>query len=76
MFSKNTTYLGSLKDVIFDEYTGEIKALCITNGLINDLINGRNIILVDGDTKFKSKFIVVNDDIRILKRASLNKLLR
>lgn len=76
IFSKNTIYLGSLKDVIFDEYTGEIKALCITNGILNDLINGRNIILVDKDTKFKSKFIIVNDDIKILNKASINKILR
>ncbi|SHE66780.1 MULTISPECIES: PRC-barrel domain-containing protein [Caloramator] len=76
VFSKNTSYLGSLKDIIFDEYTGEIKALCVTNGILNDLINGRNIILVDKDTKFKSKFIIVNDDIRILNKASINKILR
>ncbi|CDF58260.1 PRC-barrel domain-containing protein [Thermobrachium celere] len=76
VFSKDAKFMGILKDVIFDEYSGEIKALCISNGMLNDLITGRNIILVDKETRFKSKFIVVNDDVKILNKASLKKLLR
>lgn len=75
VFSKDNKLLGSLKDIILNERTGEIKALCLTNGVINDLIYGRDIVIVDEDTKFKSNFIVVDDDMKILNQATIKNLI-
>lgn len=76
VYSKDAQVLGNLKDVVFNHLTGEINALIITNGAINDLINGRRIVLVDKNTKFAKNIIIANDDFEILNQATIKGLLR
>lgn len=76
VYSKDAQILGNLKDIVFNNITGEINAFILTNGAINDLVNGRKIVLADKTTKFNKKFITVNDDFEVLNQATIKGLLR
>lgn len=76
VYSKEAQVLGNIIDVVFNNVTGEINAFILANGAINDLINGRRIILVDNNIKITNKFIIVNDDFEVLNQATIKGLLR
>ncbi|SKC69775.1 PRC-barrel domain-containing protein [Maledivibacter halophilus] len=70
--------LGFIKDVIFEEKSGNILGFILTNGVIDDIFNGMEILPLDGPIVFnKNKFIISRNSRKsILKNiGGLKKLL-
>lgn len=57
----NSKEYGSLADVIFEEKTGRIKALVISLGIFDDLVNGRRVVLLEDKDILDSEFIIINN---------------
>ena len=53
--------LGEIKDAIIENETGIIKAIICTRGFIEDMMEGRRVFLVDGDTIFGRDRIIINN---------------
>lgn len=68
--------LGNLSDLIFDEESGQIRALILTRGLLEDITQGRRIILADEKTSFGEERIMVSENYpEIINDASFKKFL-
>lgn len=53
--------IGKLIDVIFDEEDGKFRAIVVSSGFFEDVFEGRKIILVNNNTIFKEKNIIVDE---------------
>lgn len=51
--------LGKLMDLIFDYTNGKFIAMISSGGFFEDLFEGRNIILINSNTKFREENIIV-----------------
>ncbi|MCX7883916.1 MAG: PRC-barrel domain-containing protein [Caloramator sp.] len=70
-------WIGILKDLIFDETDGSIKALICKIGFFEDILDGRRVIIVDEKTIFEKERIVVYENyIDITNSVSLKKIIR
>jgi uncharacterized protein YrrD len=68
----NSKEYGSLADVIFDEKTGRIRALVISLGIFDDLVNGRRVVLLDNEDILDSEeTIVKNTSLEIINEISI-----
>lgn len=66
--------LGILSDIIFDEKSGYINGFICSRGLVDDLLEGRRILLVNDKTIFgKEKIITEKSDMEIVNNISLKK---
>ncbi|RKD34618.1 PRC-barrel domain-containing protein [Thermohalobacter berrensis] len=55
--------LGIVLDVVIDELSGEVKGFILTDGLIEDIVNGRNIIPYADNIKLGENSIVIEGKI-------------
>ena len=62
VYSKNGEDLGLVKDIFFDLQTGYIEAFELSNGLIEDIIEGRKIIPLIGKYEFSEDNIIVDTE--------------
>lgn len=60
IFSRDGDDLGVVKDILFDCNTGSIEGLEISDGLIQDIVQGRNIIPLFGKVEFCDESILVD----------------
>lgn len=62
VFSKAGGDLGIVKDVIFDLQTGKIEGFEISGGMIEDIMQGREIIPLFGKVELGKEFAVVGSE--------------
>lgn len=60
IYSRDGNDLGVAKDVLFDYTTGAIEGVEVSNGLIHDLIEGRNILPLFGKVEFSEESMLVD----------------
>ncbi|WDV44129.1 PRC-barrel domain-containing protein [Clostridiaceae bacterium M8S5] len=56
--------MGFIKDVVFDEKKGRIVGFKITDGIIQDLLGGRNFMPYTEGMKFCDNFLLINRQIK------------
>lgn len=52
--------LGLIVDIMFDGKDGKISSLICSQGLLEDVVNGRRVVLVDNNVIFKEKKIIID----------------
>ncbi len=62
VFSREGNNIGAVEDIIFDSTTGHIEGLEITDGIFQDIINGRKIVPVIGRVEFGSENIILDKE--------------
>lgn len=60
IYSKNGEDLGVVKDILFDCSTGSIEGLELSDGLLQDIVQGRNILPLFGKVEFSDESILVD----------------
>lgn len=69
--------IGEMKDAIIDENTGLIKAVICSRGFVDDMVEGRRVVLVNEETIFgQDKIIVEKSTLDIYNDMSIWKLTR
>lgn len=70
--------LGFVQDIVFEGKSGNILGFILTNGVVDDIFNGVEILPLDGSIQFdKNKFIISMDSKKSILRniGGLKKLL-
>lgn len=62
IYSKSGNELGVVKDVLFDYRTGNIEGVEISDGIFQDLMEGRKIIPLIGKYEFREDGLLVDND--------------
>ncbi|WP_353892557.1 PRC-barrel domain-containing protein [Proteinivorax hydrogeniformans] len=63
IYSKNGENLGNIQDVLFLKETGQILGFEVSDGVVNDILNGRGIIPVPSSTIYGKDTIVVPNEV-------------
>lgn len=63
IYTKDGKGIGTVKDVLFDEQTGNIEGVEVSDSLLNDIMSGRNIL------PFLGNITLSNDNMIIEKEA-------
>lgn len=56
--------LGFIHDVLFEEKSGNILGFILTNGIVDDIFNGVEILPIDGPVNFNNKRLVISQNSR------------
>lgn len=67
---------GDAVDIIIDEFTGEIKAFVATRGIVDDLVEGRRVFVIDEDTVIDEKIRIRKNSIEMINEASIKRFLK
>lgn len=62
VYSKDGGELGIVKDVIFDIQSGKIEGFEISDGLLQDIIQGRKILPLFGSVEFGEELAIVENE--------------
>jgi uncharacterized protein YrrD len=62
VYSKKGRDFGVVKDVLFDYKTGSIEGVEVSDGLLQDIYSGRNILPLFGKVEFSSENILVDNE--------------
>lgn len=62
IYTRSGEDLGVVKDVLFDYKTGTIEGFEISDGLLHDLVQGRNILPLFGKVEFSEESILVDKE--------------
>lgn len=54
--------MGNISDIVFDETSGDIKAIICTRGFFDDIFEGRRVIIVDKHILFDKEKIIIKDN--------------
>lgn len=77
IIDSNGNAIGEMKDAILDEDTGIVKAILCSRGFVEDMMEGRRVILVDEETIFgQNKIIIKDNKLNIYNDMSIWKLTR
>jgi len=57
--NKEGSNLGIVKDLIFDSDSGKIRGLEISKGFLEDVVDGRNVVMMNNNVEFGEEFIIV-----------------
>ncbi|HOJ10472.1 MAG TPA: PRC-barrel domain-containing protein [Clostridiales bacterium] len=63
VYSKSGKDLGIVKDILFDCKTGYIEGFELTDGLIQDIIEGRKVVPLIGKYEYGKDYLLVGNDI-------------
>lgn len=75
IINTNGDEIGEMKDAIIEENTGMVKAIICTRGFVEDMMEGRRVILVDNEAVFGlDKIIIKNCTMNIYNDMSIWKL--
>jgi uncharacterized protein YrrD len=75
IIDSNGNEVGEMKDAIIEENTGIVKAIICSRGFVEDIMEGRRVVLVDDDTIFgQDKIIIKDSNINIYNDMSIWKL--
>ncbi len=79
VFSKDGEELGIVKDVIFDIRSRKIEGFVISDGILQDILEGRKLLPLFGKVEFGEELVVVDseavDEIEITGGGIRNRLL-
>lgn len=81
-FGKEIVYptnekIGDMADVVIEEETGRIRAIIVSRGFVDDVVDGRRVVIIDEKTVFdKDKVIVQESETNIVNEISLKRFLR
>ncbi len=56
--------VGFVRDIVLDEKSGKILAYILTDGLVQDIVDGRNIIPCDEKIQFGEDALIINNEVR------------
>jgi len=62
VFSKEGEELGTVKDVVFDIRSKKIEGFILTDGILQDLLEGRKILPLFGKVEFGEELVVVDNE--------------
>jgi len=62
IYSKSGEELGIVKDVLFDYSTGFVEGVEVSDGLLQDIVKGRNILPLFGKVEFGEESILVDKE--------------
>lgn len=62
IYSKSGEDLGIVKDVLFDINTGQIEGVEVSNGILQDIYQGRRVVPLFGKVEFSEEIILVGRD--------------
>lgn len=62
IFTKSGEELGTVKDVIFDWKTGRIEGFEVSDGLFQDILQGRNVLPLFGKVEFGEDNVLVEKE--------------
>ncbi|MCX7745344.1 MAG: PRC-barrel domain-containing protein [Clostridia bacterium] len=62
IYSKTGQDLGIVKDILFDYRNRRIEGIEVSDGLLQDIVQGRNILPLFGRVEFSDEFIVVDKE--------------
>lgn len=71
--------LGYIDDIIFDERDFSIEGYVLTDGIIEDIINGKSVILNDRSITFGEDMVILNgrcNDVMLKNHISIKKFLK
>ncbi|MGI6777498.1 MAG: PRC-barrel domain-containing protein [Acetivibrionales bacterium] len=60
VYSKSGEDLGEVKDVLFDSKTGTVEGVEVTEGLLQDIVQGRKILPLFGKVEFSEESMLVD----------------
>jgi uncharacterized protein YrrD len=60
IYTRSGKDLGVVKDALFDCKTGRLEGVEVSDGVLNDLVEGRNIIPLFGKVEFSEEIILVD----------------
>jgi len=63
VYSKKGEDMGIVKDVMFDYKNSSIEGVEISDGLIQDIVKGRNVLPLIGKVEFGNEVILVDSDV-------------
>ncbi|WP_350344500.1 PRC-barrel domain-containing protein [Proteinivorax tanatarense] len=63
IYTKNGENLGNIQDILFLKENGKILGFEVSDGIINDILNGRGIIPVPSSTIYGKDTIVVPNEV-------------
>ena len=66
--SKEGKKLGTVKDLVFNSETGNIEGLEVSRGFLEDIVDGRNIVLMRDGVEFAEEFIIVEGGENVEKK--------
>lgn len=62
VYTKKGEDLGIVEDVLFDSSTGIVEGVEVSDGLLQDIAQGRNILPLFGRVEFSNEFILVDKE--------------
>lgn len=68
--------IGDAADVIIDEFTGKIKAFVASRGIVDDLVEGRRVFVIDENTAIDKNIRIGENSIEMINEASIKRLLK
>jgi len=64
VISEKGDIIGFIDDIIFEEAEGKILGLILTNGIIDDILFGVNILPVDDSFRYTSDKLIISENYR------------
>ena len=62
VFSRSGQELGFVEDFVFDPSTGLIESVELSNGILQDILDGRQILPLTGNVEFSEELIFVSKE--------------
>jgi uncharacterized protein YrrD len=62
VYSRNGDELGIVGNILFDYKTGKIEGVEVSDGLLKDIVKGRNIVPLFGNVEFSEENILVEKE--------------
>lgn len=59
IYTKSGEDIGTVKDILFDYKTGTIEGVEVSDGLLQDIVQGRNVLPLFGKVEFSEENILV-----------------
>lgn len=64
VFTECNENIGYIKDIIINNKNGEIAAFQLTDGLFEDLINGRNVVPFNENVRFSESSLIISEKFK------------
>lgn len=62
VYTREGTNIGIVKDVLFDDRTGDVEGVEMSDGLFSDIVSGRNILPLFGGIEFNDECMFVGKE--------------
>lgn len=68
--------IGDAADIIIDEFTGKLRAIVASRGIVDDLVEGRRVFVIDENTAIDKKIRIGESSIMMINEVSIKRLLK